>query len=342
LDKIAVVILNWNGVEMLKQFLPSVLENSKEAKIYVADNASTDNSVQSVKNDFPTVSIIENKENNGYSAGYNEALSQIEADYFVLLNSDVEVSSGWLNSIVAMMDADKQIAACQPKILSFKDKSMFEYAGAAGGFIDKDGYMFCRGRIFDHFEKDEGQYDGTKEIFWASGACLFVRSSIFHETGGLDEGFFAHMEEIDLCWRFKNRGYKVMYNSDSVVYHVGGGTLSKNNPTKTYLNFRNNLFLLTKNYFQGNFAWKLFYRFILDGLAAIKFLVDGHVDHSWAIARAHFSFYSKFRIYHKKRKEVKKTVMHFNAVGQFRKSIILRYFIGGVRKFSDLKERNFK
>ncbi len=326
---------------MLKQFLPSVIAHSQEAKIYVADNASSDDSVSLMKSEFPSISIIENKENNGYSAGYNEALRSVNAKYFVLLNSDVEVSPGWLDSIVKMMDEDESIAACQPKILSYKEKSMFEYAGAAGGFIDKDGYMFCRGRIFDHFEKDDGQYDGVKEVFWASGACFFVRANLFHQVNGLDDGFFAHMEEIDLCWRLKNRGYRILFNSESVVYHVGGGTLSKNNPTKTYLNFRNNLFLLTKNYFQGNFALKLFYRLILDGLAAFKFLIDGHLDHSLAIAKAHFSFYSKFRTYYKKRLEVKKEVTNFNSTGQFKKSIILRYFLGGVRNFSELNEEDF-
>lgn len=326
---------------MLKQFLPSVIAHSQEAKIYVADNASSDDSVSLMKSEFSSISIIENKENNGYSAGYNEALRSVNAKYFVLLNSDVEVSPGWLDSIVKMMDEDESIAACQPKILSYKEKSMFEYAGAAGGFIDKDGYMFCRGRIFDHFEKDDGQYDGVKEVFWASGACFFVRANLFHQVNGLDDGFFAHMEEIDLCWRLKNRGYRILFNSESVVYHVGGGTLSKNNPTKTYLNFRNNLFLLTKNYFQGNFALKLFYRLILDGLAAFKFLIDGHLDHSLAIAKAHFSFYSKFRTYYKKRLEVKKEVTNFNSTGQFKKSIILRYFLGGVRNFSELNEEDF-
>lgn len=341
MDKVAIVILNWNGLEMLKQFLPSVIANSGNATVYVADNASTDDSVSFLKNEYPSISIIENKENNGYSSGYNESLKFIEAEYYVLLNSDVEVAPNWVNPVIQLMDKDRSIAACQPKILSFNDKTVFEYAGAAGGFIDKDGYMFCRGRIFNSFEKDNGQYDGVKEIFWASGACLFIRADLFHELGGLDDDFFAHMEEIDLCWRLKNRGYKVMFNSESVVYHVGGGTLSKNNPIKTYLNFRNNLFLLTKNYVESNFALKLFYRLILDGLAAFKFLLDGHPKHSFAILKAHFSFYAKFGTFYKKRKASKLNISNYNATGEYKKSIVLQYFLNKIREFSKLDPKDF-
>ncbi len=341
LDKIAIVILNWNGKGMLEKFLPFVIAHSSEAKIYVADNASSDDSISFVKNNFPEIICIENKYNNGYSSGYNEALKNIQSEYYVLLNSDVEVGANWLDPIISMMDQDQNIAACQPKILSYHNKSMFEYAGAAGGFIDKDGYMFCRGRIFNHFEKDEGQYDGAKEIFWASGACLFIRADLFHQVEGLDADFFAHMEEIDLCWRLKNRGYKICYNSESIVYHVGGGTLSKNNPIKTYLNFRNNLYLLTKNYFQGNYMLKLFYRLILDGFAGIKFLFDGHPDHSLAVLKAHLSFYRNFKKFYKKRMIVKKEFREFNPVGQYKKSIVFDYFFKGIRKFSDLKVKDF-
>ena len=341
LDKIAIVILNWNGKEMLEQFLPFVISHSEGASICIADNASSDDSVSFLRKEFPRIRIIQNKSNDGYSSGYNEALRQIEAEYYILLNSDVEVSPNWLTPIISMMDEDRSIAACQPKILSFNNKSMFEYAGAAGGFIDKDGYMFCRGRIFNHFEMDEGQYNGNTEIFWASGACLFIRADLFHEVDGLDSDFFAHMEEIDLCWRLKNKGYRIMYNSESIVYHVGGGTLSKNNPVKTYLNFRNNLYLLTKNYFQGNYALKLFYRLILDGLASIKFLFDGHPDHSVAVLKAHFSFYRNFNRFYKKRRKVKKEVSSYNPKGQYKKSIVFHYFIKGIRKFSDLNLKDF-
>jgi GT2 family glycosyltransferase len=340
-DKIAIVILNWNGRKMLQQFLPSVIAHSSEARIYLVDNASTDDSVPFVKENHPELTIIVNAENNGYSAGYNSGLKQIDAEYYVLLNSDVEVQENWIQPIISLMDSDKDIAACQPKILSYNDKSMFEYAGAAGGFIDKDGYMFCRGRIFNQFEKDDGQYDGLKEVFWASGACLFIRADLFHEIGGLDDDFFAHMEEIDLCWRLKNKGYRIMFNSDSVVYHVGGGTLSKNNPTKTYLNFRNNLFLLTKNYVESNFALKLFYRLILDGLAALKFLIDGHPIHSIAIFKAHMSFYAHFRTFYKKRRAAKLVESNYNAVGEYKRSIVFSYFIKRIHLFSKLNPKDF-
>jgi GT2 family glycosyltransferase len=340
-NKVAVVILNWNGMKMLEQFLPSVIAHSSNATIYVIDNASTDQSVKLVKEHFPSVHIIVNEENNGYSSGYNAGLKHIDAAYYVLLNSDVEVKPNWLEPIIKMMDEDRSIAACQPKILSYHDKSMFEYAGAAGGFIDKDGFMFCRGRIFNQFEKDEGQYDGVKEIFWASGACLFIRADLFHQIGGLDDDFFAHMEEIDLCWRLKNQGYRILFNSESVVYHVGGGTLSKNNPIKTYLNFRNNLYLLTKNYVESNFALKLFYRLILDGLAAFKFLLDGHPDHSWAILKAHFSFYKNFNRFYKKRRQSKLSESSYNPVGEFKRSIVFYYFVKRVRIFSKLGSKHF-
>lgn len=326
---------------MLQQFLPSVIAHSSGAQIYVVDNASTDHSVEFVRSTFPDIKLIVNSENNGYSSGYNKGLKHIEAEYYVLLNSDVDVKPHWITPIIDLMDSDRTIAACQPKILSYNDPTMFEYAGAAGGFIDKDGFMFCRGRIFNHFEKDEGQYDGIKEVFWASGACLFIRADLFHEVGGLDDDFFAHMEEIDLCWRLKNKGYRILFNSDSVVYHVGGGTLSKNNPIKTYLNFRNNLYLLTKNYVESNFALKLLYRLILDGLAAFKFLLDGHPDHSFSIIKAHFSFYYHFPRFYKKRKASKLDESNYNAIGEYKKSIVFKYFIKGIKVFSKLDQKNF-
>ena len=326
---------------MLKQFLPSVLEHSKEAKVYVADNDSSDDSVAFVRENYPEVSIIQNPDNKGYSRGYNQALEKIDAKYYVLLNSDVEVTADWLTSPIALMERDLKVAACQPKILAQRNKSFFEYAGAAGGFIDKDAFMFCRGRIFNHFEEDKGQYDDEREIFWASGACLFIRSEAFHAMEGLDEDFFAHMEEIDLCWRMKNLGYKVMYTGASTVYHVGGGTLSKTNPRKTFLNFRNNLFLITKNYYQGPLGLKLFYRLILDGLAALKFLLDGHAQHSIAIFKAHIAFYKQLSVFMDKRHHIRKDRIHFNPAGQFKKSIVFRHFLGGVKKFSQLKPENF-
>jgi len=261
--KIAVVILNWNGKSLLEQFLPSVIAYSKEADIYMADNASTDNSVAFVQDNFPEVIIVQNNTNGGYAKGYNDALAEIEADIFCLLNSDVEVTQNWLQPIVSTFKTSIDIAAIQPKILDFKKKTHFEYAGAAGGFIDKFGYPYCRGRIFETLEKDIGQYDDTIPIFWASGACLFIKKEIFNQVHGFDEDFFAHQEEIDLCWRIQNEGYKIMYVGQSAVYHLGGATLNMMNPKKTFLNFRNSLFVLVKNAPQ-KIWFLLFFRLLLD------------------------------------------------------------------------------
>ena len=246
--RIAVVILNWNGRHFLEKFLPDVIRfSSDDASVVVADNASTDDSVEYLKKNFPSVRIILNEKNEGFTGGYNRALEKVEAEFYVLLNSDVEVTQDWLKPLLRLMDANKKIAACQPKILSYHEKDKFEYAGAGGGFIDKNGYPFCRGRIFSELETDHHQFDDERPVFWATGACMFVRASVYHELKGLDENFFAHMEEIDLCWRMQRAGYEVYYCGKSTVYHVGGGTLPKNNPRKTYLNFRNNLITFTKN-----------------------------------------------------------------------------------------------
>ncbi|MDX1545146.1 MAG: glycosyltransferase family 2 protein, partial [Christiangramia sp.] len=245
--KVAVVILNWNGKELLKQFLPSVIQYSEKATIYVADNASTDDSVEFLKSSFPQVKIIQNSLNAGYAGGYNLALKSVEEDIHILLNSDVEVTENWLEPIVEVFEKEPGTAAIQPKILDHKRKDRFEYAGAAGGYIDKYGYPFCRGRVFQHMEEDHGQYNDDRYIFWASGACLAVRRSAYNEVGGLDEDFFAHQEEIDLCWRLQNMGHKIKYVSNSRIYHVGGATLQNMNPQKTFFNFRNSLFLLLKN-----------------------------------------------------------------------------------------------
>ena len=245
--RIAVVILNWNGKELLEQFLPSVVEHSQDASIYVADNASTDNSISFLKSTYPSVKIIQNSENGGYAKGYNDALQQVKEDVFCLMNSDIEVTKNYLSPIIKTFNSDSNIAIIQPKILDFKNKSYFEYAGAAGGFIDKYGYPYCRGRIFNTVERDDGQYDDISDIFWSSGACLFIRKRVFEELNGMDEAYFAHMEEIDLCWRAKNLGYEVMYVGSSSVYHIGGATLKNPNPKKTYLNFRNSLYNIVKN-----------------------------------------------------------------------------------------------
>jgi GT2 family glycosyltransferase len=302
LPKVAVVILNWNGREFLRKFLPFVIRHSQDAEVIVADNASTDSSIEFLQQNFPEIRIIQNLINCGFAKGYNEALRQVDADYYVLLNSDIEVTENWINPVISLMETDPSIAACQPKLLSYSDRKMFEYAGAAGGYIDKFGYPFCRGRVFQHLEEDLGQYDDVAEVFWATGACMFVRAELYHKFGGLDNDFFAHMEEIDFCWRLKNARYRIMYCPGSVVYHVGGGTLPKKSAHKTYLNFRNNLVLLYKN-LPEKLVFRVFaMRFPLDGVAALKFLLDGGFGDFYAVLRAHLYFYRNFRDLRKKRK----------------------------------------
>lgn len=321
--KIAVVILNWNGTKLLEQFLPSVVKHSPEVDIYVADNASTDDSVAFVKVNFPTVKIVENESNFGFAQGYNEALKNIDAEIYALVNSDIEATENWLKSIIETFENEPKTAIIQPKILDFKRKDYFEYAGAAGGFMDKYGFMYCRGRVFETLEKDNGQYNDNCEIFWASGACFFIRSSIFKQLQGFDADFFAHQEEIDLCWRAINKGYTVEYNSHSIVYHVGGATLKKEDPKKTFLNFRNSLLMLVKNLPKENLYSILFFRLILDGFAAILFLFQGNFKHFLAVLKAHFSFYLLFSINYKKRDKYQ-CKKYFT-----KKSIVFQYFIKG-------------
>lgn len=328
MEKIAVVILNWNGVKLLEQFLPSVLQFSPEATVYVADNASTDESIAFIKNNFPTVKIVKNEVNLGFAGGYNESLQHIDTEIYALVNSDIEVTENWLKPIQEMFEAEPETAIIQPKILDYKRKEYFEYAGAAGGFIDKFGYPYCRGRIFDTLEKDNGQYNDKHEIFWASGACFFIRSSVYQDLKGFDEDFFAHQEEIDLCWRAINKGHKIKYNSESTVYHVGGATLQQANPQKTYLNFRNSLFMLTKNLPKSSLFYVLFIRMILDGVAGIKFIVEGQFTHCWAIIRAHFSFYNQFLKNYRKRDKFQ-SVKYFNT-----KSIVHSYYVKGGTVFA--------
>ncbi|CAN5830999.1 glycosyltransferase family 2 protein [soil metagenome] len=339
---VAVVILNWNGRKFLEDFLPSVIQHNPDfSEIIVADNASTDDSIAWLNKNYPAVRVIRNSSNGGFAKGYNEVLAQVEADYFILLNSDVEVTKGWITPVIELMEKDHSIAAAQPKIRAFHAKEYFEYAGAAGGFIDKYGYPFCRGRIFETVEQDNGQYDDDAEIFWATGACMFVRASVWKEMGGLDEDFFAHMEEIDLCWRMRNRGYKIMYCGKSIVYHVGGGTLGKHSPQKTYLNFRNNLMLLLKNK-QGPFLFfKIFWRMCLDFIAGMKFLLAGEPAHFWAVQRGHFGFYARVPKTRKKRLALKKNIKTFATKGIYKKSIVAEYFLRGKKKFSDLGKENF-
>ncbi len=342
--KVAVVILNWNGKKFLEKFLPNVVSyNSSFAEVIIADNASTDDSINFLKKNYPALQIVQNIQNGGFAKGYNDALKKIDAEYYVLLNSDVEVTPAWITNVIELMDKDESIAACQPKIKAYANKEQFEYAGAAGGFIDKLGYPFCRGRILDCIEQDCGQYDDEREIFWATGACLFIRSQLFHEVNGFDEDFFAHMEEIDLCWRLKNRGYKIMYCPGSTVFHVGGGTLNKTNARKTYFNFRNNLFLIFKNHSSNYFFLKLVLRLLLDGVAAIKFLFSGEFDHHIAVWKAHISFYASLRTIIKKRKELKMQVKVHATSAVYLHSIIGDFYLRGKKTFKeiDVKE-NFQ
>ncbi len=302
--KVAIVILNWNGRQYLEKFLPTLLSRIPEnAEVIVADNASTDDSVSFLQTHYPHLRLIQNSENGGFSKGYNDALKLIDATYYCLLNSDIEVAENWVEPIIEMMDLDENIAVVQPKILDFNHRHRFEYAGASGGFIDCLGYPFCRGRVFDTLEKDEGQYDEPMEIFWGTGAAMFVRSNLYHQLGGLDEEFFAHMEEIDFSWRVKNKGYKVMVNPKSVVYHIGGGTLPKNNAFKTFLNFRNNLFLLLKNLPKKRIIPTLIIRFFLDNLAAFVFLLQGNKKDFLAVYKAWTDFSKKYKEIKKKRDE---------------------------------------
>ena len=332
--KTAVVVLNWNGKAWLEKFLPNLVNHSQVATVFVADNASTDDSVDYVKINFPTVKIIVNASNGGYAKGYNAVLKQIDAEYFVLINSDIEVTAGWLSPIISLMDSDKQIASCQPKILNYNSKTKFEYAGASGGFIDNLGYPFCRGRIFDDLEQDKGQYNDAVEVFWATGACLFVRSTHFWELGGLDEDFFAHQEEIDLCWRLKNKGYKIMVQPKSVVYHVGGGTLNAGSPFKTHLNFRNNLFMLFKNLPISSLFTTIPMRLVLDGVAALTFLnKEKGLEHVLAIAKAHFYFYFAIPNLIAKRQKISQKN---SLVGKMNWSILVKNKMNGIKQFSEL------
>jgi len=328
--KIAVVILNWNGTKLLEQFLPSIIKYSHEADIYVADNASTDDSVAFVKANFPTIKIIENESNFGFAQGYNEALKSVEADIYTLVNSDIEVTENWLISIIETFENEPKTAIIQPKILDFKNKEYFEYAGAAGGFMDKYGYMFCRGRIFETLEKDNGQYDDNREIFWASGACFFIRATVYKDLNGFDADFFAHQEEIDLCWRAFNKGLVIKYNSKSIVYHVGGATLQQGNPKKTFLNFRNSLLMMVKNLPKNQLIPILLIRLILDGIAGIQFLIQGNFEHFSAILKAHFAFYSLFYKNYNKRANFQSKKYYFT------KSIVYLYFINKVKVFSNI------
>jgi len=332
--KIAIVILNWNGKDLLAKFLPDIIRysNPEYSTIYVADNASTDDSVDYIKQNFTKVKIIKNDANYGYAKGYNQALINVEADIFALVNSDIEVTKDWLNPIIATFKKEKNVAIVQPKILDYKDKTKFEYAGAGGGFIDNLGYPFCRGRIFEFLEKDNKQYNDEINIFWASGACLFIRKEVFVELNGFDGDYFAHQEEIDLCWRAQNLGYEIKYNGNSTVYHVGGATLNAGSSQKTFLNFRNNLITLIKNLPSNKVFVIVFIRLFLDGVAGIKFLLAGKPKHTLAIIKAHFSMYFNLPDTLKKRAEIKcKTKNYFKT-----KNIIKQHFINNIKTFDKI------
>tara|TARA_B100001094_G_scaffold305992_1_gene336331 strand:- start:749 stop:1762 length:1014 start_codon:yes stop_codon:yes gene_type:complete len=337
MKKVAVVILNWNGEKLLKEFLPSVVRSIPNyAEIIIADNASNDNSVNFLKANYPQLKIIENQSNGGFAKGYNEALKLLNHPYLVLLNSDIETPNNWVEPVINFMESNPDIGAAMPKILHYKKKSNFEYAGAAGGFIDKWGYPFCRGRIFNELEEDYGQYNNNIPVFWATGACLFVRNEIFKNLNGFDEFFFAHMEEIDLCWRIQRAGFKIYAIGASHVFHLGGGTLNKLSPRKTFLNFRNNLLLLIKNDVSKGFWFRLIQKLTLDGVASLKFLLEGDFNHFFAILKAHFSFYYALPKYMKIRKKLKLELKNNNIIGIYTKSIIKSHFIQKKNCFSDL------
>lgn len=346
-QRVAVVILNWNGRHHLATYLPSVVQHSPEAEIIVIDNGSTDDSKTWLAEQHPSVKCIALEENLGFAGGYNAGLQQVDADVFVLLNSDVRVTPNWIPPVLSMME-NEGYAACQPLIRNDSDEELFEYAGAAGGFIDRDGFTFCAGRIFEVFESDGGQYNENREVFWASGASLFIDANAWKEVDGLDRDFFAHMEEIDLCWRLKNRGHKVGVCGQSIVFHLGGGTLQKISPFKSYLNFRNNLYLLVKNHHRKPLYLMVFRRMVLDGIAALKFLMEGSKPLFAAVWKAHRDFRANFATMKQRRKlerqhctSLRSQRTPYNYTGWYNGSILLGYFLQRKQTFDQLDQRRF-
>ena len=333
MSSVSIVLLNWNGRHFLERFLPGVVQFSPGCNIIVVDNHSSDGSVNFVAKHYPQIRLISHKSNLGFCRGYNKALKQIDSDFYVLLNTDVEVTEGWLQPI-QFMEKDKSIAACQPKILSWHDKKRFEYAGAAGGFLDKYGYPFCRGRIFDILENDHGQYDNTLQVFWASGACFFIRAALFHKFNGFDERFFAHMEEIDLCWKLNNAGYKIFCYPKSTVYHVGGGALPQGNPAKTYLNFRNNLLMMTNNLSKSDFRQVIVARMLLDYIAFLMFILTGRFKNAVEIPKAHRSFLSLRKMKSDNKQEITAGI---SSKILYRSLILFDYYFKRRREFKKLK-----
>lgn len=330
--KVAVVILNWNGKKLLETFLPSIIKFSNNAEIYVADNASTDSSIDYIKENFPEIHLIENKENGGFAKGYNDALRNVNAPIYALVNSDIEVTENWLAPILEEFKNNEKTGIIQPKILDYKNKKKFEYAGAAGGFLDILGYPYCRGRIFNSLEKDKGQYNDTITINWASGACFFIKSEIFHQLNGFDEDYFAHQEEIDLCWRTSNLGYDIKYVGTSSVYHIGGATLNEANSYKTFLNFRNSLYSLVKNLPTNKVFLFILLRMVLDGIAGIRFTLQGRPIHTFAILKSHVSFYGNLR-----KMLSKRTIKHTNTKYYDTTSIVWSHFILNIKKTTKLR-----
>lgn len=332
---ISVVILNWNGSAMLQRFLPSVIRYSEEAEIIVADNGSTDHSIDILREKFPSVRILPFRENYGFAEGYNRAIQQIETPYVLLLNDDVEVTPHWLQPLLAFMNHHPEVAACQPKILSETQRELFEYAGACGGFIDHLGYPYCRGRIFNHVEKDRGQYDQVCPIFWATGAALLVRTDVFRKEGGLDKRFFAHMEEIDFCWRLRSRNYGIYCIPQSTVYHVGGGTLPKSHPRKTFLNYRNNLLMLYKNLPEERLNSTLRIRYFLDLVAALKMLLSGQAKESMAIVKALRTFFKIRHDFDRERKENLQKQQLKDIPEMRNESLLVAFYLKKKKKFED-------
>jgi len=333
--KVSIVILNWNGQKYLEQFLPLVTSYSGDfAEIIIADNASSDDSILFLKKNYSAIRIIQFAENLGFAKGYNEALKQVQSDYYMLLNSDVEVQPNWLQPMINLLENDSSIVACQPKILSFKNRKIFEYAGAAGGWLDQFGYPFAKGRIFDICEEDHGQYDQSEPIFWASGAALFIRSTLFHEMKGFDEYFFAHQEEIDLCWRLQLAGYKIYSCPSSVVYHIGGGTLPRGNSLKTFLNFRNNRIMLSKNLPVSKKLWIVPVRYLLDSISAIKGLLTGDGGYFIAIMRAQLAFIKWWLFY--KKKSIYPASKKGKLTGYLKKNMVWQHFVKKKKYFSEI------
>jgi hypothetical protein len=340
--KTSIVILNYNGKKHLKRFLPSVIRHCPDfAEVVVADNGSSDGSVEFLEDEFPEVRLILLEKNFGFAGGYNHALKALDAEIYVLLNSDVEVSENWLEPLISKLGVHPEITACQPKIRAVDRRDHFEHAGASGGFIDKYNYPFCRGRIFDHCERDIGQHDDPREVFWATGACLVIRAEAFHQAGGFDESLFAHMEEIDLCWRLKNRGHRIYCFPESTVYHLGGGTLAVQNPGKTYLNFRNNLSMIVKNDFREGFVGRLFKRLLMDGAGAFYLLFTSGPTHFFAVFKAHLHFYGSLNQLLRERRLLKANSRGVNETGRYRASIVTAYFRQKKRVFGALGSNLF-